>query len=97
VQRRHTHGAVQVHLGAEFLAQLHRHLDHRPGGGVAGERGVLHVLGPDAENHLPAEVALQGRVFPDCLVPDGEPVRPEAHLRAAVAALHARLDQVHGR
>src|SRR5690606_13751920 len=48
--RRRVDGDVDHHVGAEGLAQVDGAADAAVGRGVADERGVLHVLGPDAEH-----------------------------------------------
>ena len=90
---------AEVHhdLGAECLAQLDGSLQPPVGRSVRGELDVLDVLGPDAEDHAPADVVLECRPRGERLLVEVDALRAGDRGERAVRLLERRLEHVHRR
>src|SRR5262249_25085202 len=86
------HGTVHLDLGAEFLAELHGQLDDRLRVRVVQQRRVLEVLRADAQDQVPAQVAVQRRAGGHDLRRHPEPVPAEHRVSPAVAAFQPGLE-----
>ena len=67
------------------------------GGRVGGDRGVLHVLGPDPQDDAAPLEALQPRVACEGGLGQAEPLVAEARPQVAVRPLEPGFDEVHRR
>ncbi len=89
---------VDVDLRADVLADVGDDRELRPGRRVTrGERSILEVLGTEAEDQAPADVAVERRPRGGERRSDARRWAPKAATSAVAVALDRRLDQVHRR